>query len=133
MEINSLRGDYAALAENFRWQVPEKFNIAVDVCGRWAGDRSRFALYYEDESGFTSAHTFWDIQREANRLANVLAALGTLAGDRVAILLPQCPETAIAHVAIYQMGALAVPLSHLFGPDALEYRLATRRARRHRR
>jgi acetyl-CoA synthetase len=123
MEINSLRGDYAALAENFRWQVPEKFNIAVAVCGRWAADRSRFALYYEDESGFTSAHTFWDIQRQANRLANVLAALGTLAGDRVAILLPQCPETAIAHVAIYQMGALAVPLSHLFGPDALEYRL----------
>lgn len=123
MEINSLRGDYAALAENFRWQVPEKFNIAVAVCGRWAPDRSRFALYYEDESGFTSAHTFWDIQRQANRLANVLAALGTLAGDRVAILLPQCPETAIAHVAIYQMGALAVPLSHLFGPDALEFRL----------
>jgi acetyl-CoA synthetase len=123
MEINSLRGDYAALAENFRWQVPEKFNISVAVCGRWAPDRSRFALYYEDESGFTSAHTFWDIQRQANRLANVLAALGTLAGDRVAILLPQCPETAIAHVAIYQMGALAVPLSHLFGPDALEFRL----------
>lgn len=103
--------------------MPEKFNIALDVCGRWAAERSRFALYYEDESGFTSAHTFWDIQRQANRLANVLAALGTLAGDRVAILLPQCPETAIAHVAIYQMGALAVPLSHLFGPDALEYRL----------
>jgi len=123
MEINSLSGGYAALCENFRWQVPQTFNIAVDVCGRWAGERSRFALYYEDESGFTSAHTFWDIQGQANRLANVLAALGTLAGDRVAIVLPQCPETAIAHVAIYQMGALAVPLSHLFGPDALEYRL----------
>lgn len=114
---------YAQLRASFRWQVPEHFNIAVDVCGRWAGDRSRFALYYEDESGFTSAHTFWDIQRAANRLSNVLAALGTLAGDRVAILLPQRPETAIAHVAIYQMGALSVPLSHLFGPDALEYRL----------
>ena len=123
MEINSQAGGYAALCENFRWQIPAKFNIAVDVCGRWADERSRFALYYEDESGFTSAHSFWDIQREANRLANVLAALGTLPGDRVAILLPQCPETAIAHVAIYQMGALAVPLSHLFGPDALEYRL----------
>ncbi|HRF72858.1 MAG TPA: AMP-binding protein [Accumulibacter sp.] len=116
-------GSYAELCRNFRWQVPEHFNIGVDVCGRWAEDRSRFALYYEDESGFTSAHTFWDIQRAANRLSNVLAALGTLPGDRIAILLPQCPETAIAHVAIYQMGALAVPLSHLFGPDALEYRL----------
>ncbi|WP_313952379.1 AMP-binding protein [Accumulibacter sp.] len=123
MEIDRSAGSYAALCQEFRWQVPEHFNIAVDVCGRWADERNRFALYYEDESGFTSAHTFWDIQREANRLSNVLAALGTLPGDRVAILLPQCPETAVAHVAIYQMGALAVPLSHLFGPDALEYRL----------
>jgi len=115
--------DYDELSTDFRWQVPERFNIGVDVCGRWAEERSRFALYYEDEHGFTSAHTFWDIQRAANRLSNVLAALGTLRGDRVAIMLPQCPETGISHVAIYQMGAVAVPLSHLFGPDALEYRL----------
>ncbi|MCU0812366.1 MAG: AMP-binding protein [Thiobacillaceae bacterium] len=103
--------------------VSEHFNIAVDVCGRWAEDRSRFALYYEDEEGVTSAHTFWDIQRAANRLSNVLAALGTLPGDRVAILLPQCPEAAIAQIAIYQMGAVAVPLSQRLGPDALAYRL----------
>jgi acetyl-CoA synthetase len=115
---------YSAFCESFRWEVPERFNIGVDVCARWAEDRSRFALYYEDEEGFTSAHSFWDIQREANRLSNALAALGTLRGDRVAIMLPQCPETAIAHVATYQMGAVAVPLSHLFGPDALEFRLA---------
>ena len=44
-------------------------------------------------------------------------------GDRVAILLPQRPETAIAYIAMFQMGAIALPLSHLFGPDALEYRM----------
>lgn len=123
MFIDSRASSYDALCRSFRWQLPERFNIGVDVCGRWAEDRSRFALYFEDESGFTSAHTFWDIQREANRLSNVLAALGTLPGDRVALILPQCPEAAIAHVAIYQMGALAVPLSPLCMPDALAYRL----------
>ncbi|KFB71537.1 MAG: Acetyl-coenzyme A synthetase [Candidatus Accumulibacter phosphatis] len=123
MFIDRQASSYDALCRSFRWQLPERFNIGVDVCGRWAEDRSRFALYYEDASGFSSAHTFWDIQREANRLSNVLAALGTLPGDRVALILPQCPEAAIAHVAIYQMGALAVPLSPLCTPDALAYRL----------
>jgi acetyl-CoA synthetase len=45
-------------------------------------------------------------------------------GDRVALILPQRPETAISYFACFQMGAVAVPLSFLFGPEALEYRLA---------
>ena len=114
---------YDELYRAFRWQVPARYNIAHACCGQWAADRGRFALYWEDESGATSAHTFWDIQQAANRLSNALAALGVRRGDRVAICLPQRPETAIAYVAIFQMGAIALPLSHLFGPDALEYRL----------
>lgn len=124
MRLDPSAGDYAAICESFRWEVPARYNIGVDICGRWADDRSRFALYYEDETGHTEAWTFRDIQQAANRLSNVLAALGTQPGDRVAIMMPQRPQTGIAHVAIYQMGAVAVPLSHLFGPDALEYRLA---------
>ena len=123
MYLDAAAGGYDDLRSSFRWEVPERYNIGVDVCGRWAHDRSRFALYCEDEAGNTSAWTFWDIQRAANRLSNVLGALGTLRGDRVAIVLPQRAQTGIAHVAIYQMGAVALPLSHLFGPDALEYRL----------
>jgi len=123
MTSDSQAGDCPEGCRDFRWRVPEHFNIAADVCGRWAGDRGRFALYYEDASGFTSAHSFWDIQREANRLANVLAALATVAGDRVAVILPQRPESAIAHVAINQMGAITVPLAPQLGPDALEHRL----------
>jgi acetyl-CoA synthetase len=63
------------------------------------------------------------VQQAANRLSNVLGAMGVMAGDRVAIILPQRPETGIAHMACYQMGAIAVPISHLFGADALEFRL----------
>ena len=114
---------YDELYAAYRWQVPERYNIARACCGQWAADRNRFALYWEDESGAKAAYTFWDIQREANRLSNALAGLGVRRGDRVAILLPQRPETAIAYIAIFQMGAIAVPLSHLFGPDALEYRM----------
>jgi acetyl-CoA synthetase len=116
--------DWQTLRASFRWQVPARYNIARACCGRWAGDRSRFALYYEDEAGHTEAWTFWDVQQAANRLSNVLGAMGVMAGDRVAIILPQRPETGIAHMACYQMGAIAVPVSHLFGADALEFRLS---------
>jgi acetyl-CoA synthetase len=114
---------YDELYRSFRWEVPARYNMARVCCGQWAEDRTRFALYWEDESGATAAYSFWDIQVAANRLSNALAALGVVRGDRVAILLPQRPETAIAYVAIFQMGAIALPLSHLFGPDALEYRM----------
>ena len=114
---------YAELYRSFRWNVPERYNMARACCGNWAEDRARFALYWEDESGAMAAYSFWDIQQAANRLSNALAALGVARGDRVAIILPQRPETAIAYMAVFQMGAIALPLSHLFGPDALEYRM----------
>jgi len=114
---------YDELYRSFRWNVPPRYNIAHACCGQWAADRSRFALYWEDESGATAAYSFWDIQVAANRLSNALAGLGVKRGDRVALILPQRPETAIAYMAIFQMGAIALPLSHLFGPEALEYRI----------
>src|SRR3954447_19378239 len=114
---------YDELYRSFRWNVPPRYNIARICCGQWAADRSRFALYWEDESGASAAYTFWDVQMAANRLSNALAGLGVKRGDRVAIVLPQRPETAIAYIAVFQMGAIALPLSHLFGPEALEYRI----------
>ena len=74
-------------------------------------------------------YTFGDLKRLSNRLANVLIANGINRGDRVGILLPQTPETATAHIAIYKAGMVAMPLFVLFGADALEYRLADSGAR----
>jgi acetyl-CoA synthetase len=114
---------YREICAQHRWNVPADFNIAAAVCRRHAGDRSRVAIHWEDEDGARATLTFHALQQRADRLSNVLAALGIERGDKVAIILPQRPETAIAHIACYQMGAIAVPLSFLFGPDALEYRL----------
>ncbi len=114
---------YRDLYEGHRWRVPAIFNIAEACCARHAGDRYRFCLYWEDESGATAALTYWDLQQSANRLSNAFVVLGVTRGDRVAIILPQRPETVIAHLACYQSGAVAMPLSVLFGPEALEYRL----------
>src|SRR3954465_5335208 len=114
---------YDELYRGFRWQVPEHYNIAWACCGQWAADGTRRALDWEDESGAHAAFSFHNIQAGATRLSNALAGLGVTCGERVAIILPQRPETAIAYIAIFQMGAIALPLSHLFGPDALEYRM----------
>jgi acetyl-CoA synthetase len=115
---------YREVYDAFRWKVPPDFNITAWACTRWAGERNRLALYWEDESGLERAFSYWDLQQAANRLSNALAALGVRRGERVALILPQRPETVITYLACFQMGAIAVPLSFLFGPEALAYRLA---------
>ena len=119
-----MNGDgYARIRSEFRWRVAEDFNIAQAVCGRHAADEARVAMFWEDESGETARYTFAELQRDANRLANALLDLGVQPGSKLAIILPQRPQTAVAHIACYQLGAIALPLSFLFGPEALEYRL----------
>jgi acetyl-CoA synthetase len=118
-----MRDQYRALYDTFRWNVPAEFNIAIVCSRRWAHESSRIALHCEDEDGRRASYTYAALQADANRLSNALRAAGVARGDRVALVLPQRPETAIAHIAIYQLGAVAMPLSLLFGPEALEYRL----------
>ena len=116
---------YREVYDAFRWEIPPRFNIAQACCHRWAdAGGERRALLWEDESGETRSYSYRDLQQAANQAAHMLASLGVARGDRVALILPQRPETVITYLACFQMGAIAVPLSFLFGPDALEYRLA---------
>jgi acetyl-CoA synthetase len=118
------RGEgYEEVYSGFRWELPERFNIGVAACDRHADGNGRLALVYEAPDGTIERFTFDDLKRLSNRCANALAAMGVGPGDRVGVLLPQRPETAIAHIAIYKLGAVALPLFTQFGPDALEHRL----------
>jgi acetyl-CoA synthetase len=122
---------YAEVVGAFRWDIPARYNIGVDVVDKHVGhgQGDRLALIYESESCGIERFSFDDIARKSNQFANLLVAQGIRRGDRVAILLPQRPETAIIHVAVYKAGMIAVPLFTLFGPDALEYRLLDSGAR----
>ncbi|HET7501040.1 MAG TPA: AMP-binding protein [Kofleriaceae bacterium] len=106
-----------------RWQVPADYNVAVDCLDRHIELRDKVALYYEDDEGHTEQHTFGQLIAASNRFGNALRALGIRRGDVVAVHLPQRPETAIVHLACYRIGAIALPISKLFGPEALSYRL----------
>jgi len=121
--------NYEEVYGSFRWEIPEFYNIGVDVCDKWAHQRYRLALIYEDEKGKLEKYTFWDLKRLSNKLANGLKAHGIGRGDRMGILLPQSPEAGLSHIAIYKIGAIAIPLFTLFGADALEYRLSNSEAR----
>ena len=113
--------DYEDIKTHFKWEIPETYNIATQCLAKWASDRSRVALFYEDESGFRETLTFWQLEQLSNQYANLLKRLGVKKGDRVGIILPQCPETAAAHLAIYKLAAIAVPMSMLYGPDSYRY------------
>lgn len=118
---------YNALHQGFGWKVPQHFNMAEACCGQWAAQTrtaQRTAVReHVAGQGLGRSWTFAQLQGDANRLSRVLKARGVQPGDRVAIVMPQRFETAVAYMAVLQMGAVAMPLSMLFGPDALSFRL----------
>jgi acetyl-CoA synthetase len=116
--------DYDALYREFQWPKLARYNIGVDVCDRWAAvEPDRVAIIHVHADGGTDEISYGALRDSSNRLANTLRAHGVKRHDCVAILLPQAPEAATAHIAIYKLGAIALPLAILFGVDALSYRL----------
>ena len=118
---------YAQACAEWTWDIPERFNMGVSVCD--VQNQSATALIVPQQDGGQRDYTFGDLKQLSGRLSNLLVAHGLERGDRVAVLLPQMPETLVAHIAAYRAGLIAMPLAQLFGPDALEYRLSDSGAR----
>jgi len=123
--------DYARLVQSFRWHIPRHFNVAQVCAQRWATDAhgNRPAIIEAGAGARALPFTYRELHEQSCQLANALDALGIEAGDRVAIVLPQCAETAVAHLATMRLGAISMPLSVLFGPEALTFRLRDAQAR----
>lgn len=116
--------DWAALGAGFRWPRHRRFNIAEICCDRHARrEPARLALRYLRPGGDVRDYDFGQLARASRRLANAFASHGIGRGDRIALLLPQTPETLLTHLAAYRLGAVVVPLSTLFGEDGLGFRL----------
>ena len=121
---------YPALRSDFTWDIPERFNIGLAVADAWA-ERvpERICLEVFSLDGVHRYLSYGALAAQSNAFARALRGLGVQPGDRVALMLPQGFETAIAHVAIYKLGAIAVPLALLFGVEALSHRLSAAAAR----
>jgi acetyl-CoA synthetase len=114
-------GDYDEMCARHRWEVPERYNIASDVCDKH--ERDRLAMVWEDWQGNERRVSFGTLQDTSKRFANALQAHGVEHGDRVATLLPSLPETAAAFIGTYRAGAILLSLSVLYGDDGIKHRL----------
>jgi acetyl-CoA synthetase len=114
-------GPYGEMVAAFRWEVPDRYNIAGDVVDKH--DPDRLAMLWEDWQGNERRLTFGEIKEMSNRIAQVLADLGVVRGDRVAVLLPSLPETAAAFIAVFRLGAILLSLSQLYGDEGISHRL----------
>ncbi|MDI9333334.1 MAG: AMP-binding protein [Cytophagales bacterium] len=122
MKRNSKIDNYVTLHQGFRWHVPKYFNIAEVCSRRWAAAKDssqRIAVIEHGGEQFSYAQ----LQRCANQLSNALVAQGIQQGDRVGIVLSQGFACAVAYMACFQLGAIAMPLSKLFGEDAVAFRM----------
>ncbi|MGF1553459.1 MAG: AMP-binding protein [Paracoccaceae bacterium] len=117
-------GDWGALRAAHRWDLPARYNIAWDVCEKWARtEPDRLALIYLRPDGERRDYSYAQLSRASARFASALEAHGLGRGDRLGVLLPQMPETLIAHLAAYRLGAIVVPVFTLFAGEALAHRL----------
>ena len=114
--------NYDELYSTFKWSIPEFYNIASDTVDKQSYS-NRLALLNFLDSGELEKWSFLDIRKSANKLANAFDHLNLKYNARVGIILGQCPETAISHMACFKSGRISIPLFSLFGIDGLYYRL----------
>ncbi|MDL5360548.1 AMP-binding protein [Halalkalicoccus sp. NIPERK01] len=119
---------YEEACEKFEWDLPDDYNLAHDLL-RKHPDPDRPALFQAYPDGRRETYTFRDLDRLSNRVANALDARGIERGDRVGVVVPQKPENVLMHLACWKIGAISLPLSVLFGPEALGHRLRDSDAR----
>ncbi len=109
------------------WQVPERYNIAADVCDKHP--RDKLAMIHEDPAGTVREVHWGELQDMANRFALRLLEAGVQRGDRVAMLLPPTPETAAAFFGTWKVGAILLSMSILYGDEGISHRLTDSQAR----
>ena len=115
--------NYRELYHSFQWQLPERYNLAWDVCDKWAETEPEKTAIIDLTSGEREVCSFSRLQEMANQLASHLAGIGVVEGDRIGVLRTQSVWTAASHIAIWKLGAISMPLFTLFGEDALRTRL----------
>ena len=127
MPAHSRFSSYEEAVAAHRWDVPERYNIAQDVCDKHPPEK--LAMLWEDYRGNQREVNWGELQDASNRLASVFRAHGVEVGDRVAMLLTPRPETAAAFLGAFKAGAILLSLSVLYGDDGIRHRVTDSQAK----
>ncbi len=114
---------YEDFAQNFRIDVPERFNFAYDVVDRIAREApDRSALVWCDDKGGEARFSFAEIAERSSRAANFFLSLGIGRGDPVMLILKRRYEYWFCLLALHKIGAIAIPATHLLTRKDIVYR-----------
>src|SRR5215216_6139107 len=127
MATSTRPSSYEEAVGQHEWHVPDRYNIAEDVCFKHPADK--LAMIHEDFEGNVREVRWGELQEQSNRFANVLRDHGVEQGDRVAMLLPPTPETAAAFFGSYKSGAILLSMSVLYGDDGIRHRVSDSQAK----
>lgn len=112
---------YTDIKERFDWELPDVYNIASRILGGREKDRRTIALIHQRDDGQVESWSYSSLAVLTRRVADYLTSKGVVRGDRVGISTPQSPETAAIHLAVYSIGAIAVPMSLIYGGDTYRH------------
>lgn len=98
------------------------------LLARAAQARPATRLHFHTEAGVDSATTP-ELIRAGARIARGLRAIGLQRGDAIALQMPTARETAVLYLAALEIGAVLVPIVHLYGPAEVGFILRDARAR----
>ena len=107
-----------------RWFEDGQVNLSANCLDRHLATRGdKVAIDWEGEPGDSRKLTYRELHAEVCKFANVLKALGIVAGDRVAIYMPMIPEAAVAMLACARIGATHTVVFGGFSAEALRDRI----------
>ena len=112
---------YEQACDEHSWDVPERYNIAADVCDKHPADK--LAMVHEHHDGETRQVEWGELQSDGEPGRERALAAGVGKGDRVAVVLPPTPEAAAIFFGTWKLGAVLLSMSVLYGDDGIRHRL----------
>lgn len=113
---------YEQELQQFKWDIPEDYNIVDVVEGHARRHPDKIAIYWEDADGRERRVSYAELVAGTRRFGSSLIRLGVSKGDPVLHVLPRLPEAHMAQLGTFVAGGVAVPCSEMLKAKEIAYR-----------